>query len=108
AGARAARLIALGLEAHVVPDVEIEPAVAVVVEERGAHAPAVVVGACLLRDVAEPGIAVRAGTLVVPELVRAHAGDVEIGAAVVVVVSGGGSHAVGAAAQAAAPGDVGE
>ena len=93
--ARARRVVALLVgrrrEVDVVRDEEIERAVAVVVEERGAGAPSGIREARLLRDVGERAVAV-----VVKERQRAERRDEQILVAVVVVVADRGAHAVSA------------
>ena len=75
---------------QVVADEQVEPAVAVVVDERRRHAPAAaIVRAGLLRDVGERAVAV-----VAEQLAAAEAREVEVDAAVVVEVAGRDAHAV--------------
>ena len=82
AGEAGARLVGRDVPLHVVADVQIEPAVTVVVEKRRRDAPAGIVGPAGARDVGERPVAV-----VVEQLVRAEVGEVEIDAAVVVDVA---------------------
>src|SRR5258706_6291950 len=70
-------------------DIEIEPAVAVVVEKRRGDAPSAVVDTAGLRHVAERAVAV-----VAPQLVPAEVGQIEIDAAVVVDIAGGDAHPI--------------
>ena len=87
----------------VVADVEIEPAVAVVVEKGRRHPPAGAVGAAGSGHVGEGAVAV-----VLYRAVLAEKRQVEIDAAVVVEVAGGDAHPVAARVDAALLGDVGE
>ena len=92
---RSGRRIALPVRflgvVQVVPDEQIEPAVAVVVEEGGGNAPPGTGGAGLGRDVGE-----RPVPLVPVHLVGPEPRQVEVDRAVVVVVAGGHAHAVAA------------
>src|SRR5439155_18134030 len=87
-------------------DNQVEPAVAVVVEERRRHAPAAARDLCSGGDVLKV-----AGTVVPVQRIAVVAGDVQIGEPVVVVVAHGRAHAVAAGADAVDAGgarDVGE
>ena len=81
-------LLVVGVELQVVRDEEVEPAVTVVVEERGAASPLAVVDSGPRGHVGE-----RAVTVVVVEDARAVGRDVEIAVAVVVVVAHRQAHA---------------
>jgi hypothetical protein len=102
-GGGVASLVGGIAEADVVAHVEVQPAVAVVVEERGADCPVRVGGAALLGHVGEGAVAV-----VVPQLRPAQAGQVDVGEAVVVEVAHRDSHAIAGGPDAALLGDVGE
>ena len=86
---------------RVVGHVEIEPAVAVIVDKGRRDTPAGIAGAGDGGGVREGAVAV-----VAIEPVGAEVGDIEVGPAVVVVVAGGDAHAVAAGADAAGRGDV--
>jgi len=84
-------------------DEEIEMAVAIVVDERGARAPQRIGEARLRRDVGE-----RAVAAIVEERRGAEPGDEQVEEAVVVVVADGRAHAVDAQREPGTVGDVGE
>src|SRR6516162_2291904 len=90
-------------EIHIVADEEIEPAIAVKIDEGGTAAPPENVGAALRSDIGEGAIAV-----VAPQLIVAEIGDVEIDPAIVVKVAGGDAHSVAEGADATLLGDIGE
>jgi hypothetical protein len=81
---------------QVVADEQVEPPVAIDVDERRRHAPPVIGRAALAGHVGEGAVA-----LVLEQLVRAERRDVQIDAPVVVVVASGGAHPVGAHVDAA-------
>ena len=87
----------------VVGDVEVEPSVAVVVEETRRHRPHLVVDAGRFGDVGERGV-----TVVAPEPIALEIGQVEIQVAVVVVIADDAAHAVACGGQTGLPGPVGE
>src|SRR6185503_14726776 len=89
------------LPVQVVDDEEIEVAIGVVVEKRGARAPAAAGDARLRRHVGEVAAAVA-----FEQDVAAVVGDVEIDASVVVEVARGDAHAVAAGVGAAAGRDI--
>ncbi len=93
----------VGIDVEVVADEEVEVAVAVVVEERGARTPARRAQAGRRGHVGEGAVAV-----VVVEALAVEAGDVEVGPAVVVVIADGQAHAAHRSAQACARCHVGE
>jgi hypothetical protein len=99
----AAQLIGGDREIHVVGDEEIELAIAVVVDERGARAPVLVADLRLPGDIGEGAVAA-----VVVERVGTERGDEEVEVAVVVIVADGHAHAVATQADAGALGHVGE
>lgn len=86
---------------EVVGDVEVEPAVAVVIEEAGRRAPAGVPDASRRRDVFEAAVAP-----VAPELVRAVIREVKIDVAIVVDVAGRDAVTITGVAETAFGGDV--
>ncbi|MBM3818737.1 MAG: hypothetical protein FJW14_06965 [Acidimicrobiia bacterium] len=89
---------------EIVADVEIEPPVAVDVDEGRRHAPPPGVRRAAPRgDVAEPAVAV-----VVQQHAAIEPGAIEIDASVVVEIARGHAHAVGPHVDAAGVGDVGE
>ena len=90
-------------EIEVMRDEEIEMAVAIVVDERGARAPQRIGEARLRRDVGE-----RAVAAIVEERRGAEPGDEQVEEAVVVVVADGRAHAVDAQREPGTVGDVGE
>src|SRR5262249_44830909 len=98
-----AQLVGGSREIDVVGDEEIEPAVAVVIEEGRARAPPRIADARLAGDVAERPIAV-----VVEEHRRTERRDEQILIAVVVVVADRRAHPVEARSEAGTLGDVGE
>ena len=101
---REASLVRLDAVVHVVADVQIEPAIAVVVDERRQTRsnPGSSVPLCL-RHVGERSVAV-----VAEHLVRSEVGEVEVDAAVVVDVARRHAHAVPARVDPARIGHVGE
>ena len=84
-------------------DEKVEPSVAVVVDKRGRHAPAVVICPALLRDVRERAVAVAAIQLIATEI-----RDVQVDTAVVVEVTCCHTHAISARVDPACDRDVGE
>ena len=98
-----AGLVAGEGEVEIVGDEEIEIAVAIVVDERGARAPPGVADAGGLGDVGERAVAV-----VAVQRLRAERGHEEIEVAVVVVVADRRAHAIGAGADAGGVSNVGE
>src|SRR5688572_3092508 len=98
-----ARALHVSAEVNVMRHEEIEPSVAVVVEERGARAPAGVACAGRRRNVGKGAVA-----LVAEHVVGAKPGDVDVYPAVVVVVTGRGAHAIDGNGQTGRLRDVGE
>ena len=82
-------LVALGREVHVVPDEEIQEAIAVVIQERRAGAPSGIIHPGLAGDVGEGAIAVVVVQDVVPDVCH-----VQIEKPIVVIVAGRCPHAV--------------
>ena len=87
----------------VVADVQVQPAVAVVVDEGGRDAPAPIIRACSRGHVRERAVAV-----VAQQVIGAQPGPVDVDPAVVVDVAGSHSHAVAADVETASGRHVGE
>ena len=102
-GGRGALLVQGDAPLRVVADEQIEPAVAVVVEERSGRAPLPVIAAALGGHVGE-GTA----SVVAQQVVGAEVEQVQIEVAVVVVVAGHDTHVVRGRPEACALRDVGE
>ena len=103
AGQAGALLIRLNVPDDIIADVQVQPSIAVVVEERRGDAPSRDVSAALFRYVGERSIAVITKQLVAPEI-----RDVQVDAAIVVEIGCGDTHAVPAGIDSALFGDVGE
>ena len=86
---------------QIIADVQIQIAIAVVIEESGARSPTRVVNTGHVREIDE-----MAGALVSQQNVPPDAGDVQIDIAIVVVIARGHPHAVAADIGAAAGGNV--
>ena len=84
-------------------DDEVQPAVAVDIDEAGARRPAVACHAGLFGDIGKRSVAV-----IPVQNIVAEVGDVEVRPAIVVVVAGRHPHSVGMAAHPGLLGDVGE
>ncbi len=92
-----------------VADEEVEPAVAVDVDERRRNAPPAIPDARLGGDVGKRGaLRARTYTIVAPQLVGTEVGEVEIRPAVIVVIPGRHAHAVARRLDPALRGHVGE
>src|SRR5437667_2940694 len=82
-----ARLIRLNVPDDIIADVQVQPSIAVVVEERRGDAPSRDVSAALFRYVGERSIAVITKQLVAPEIRY-----VQVDAAIVVEIGCGDTH----------------
>ena len=101
AGQAGALLIRLHVPDDIIADVQVQPTIAVVVNERRRDAPSRDVSATLLRYVGKRPIAV-----IAKELVPSEIRHVQIDTAIVVEIRCGDTHAVPVRVDAALPGDV--
>ena len=98
-----ALLVRFDVPLHVVPDVQVQPSITIVVDERGRHAPSGEIRAALHRHVGEGSVTVVAEQLVLPNVRQ-----IQVDAPVVVEISRGHAHPVRMRVYAARFGDVRE